>query len=329
MKRILTYIVVAIIIVSTFFVVYDTFFYTNKSGEACLNEDLAAIETLEQQEKEGMRVMMLGGSNTDYNLSEISMGYFIITRHNEIIIIDGGLEFDYNEIKLLVDSYSDGVIDHWILTNASKEHSGALAKFLEEDNKLTIKNLHYNLMEESWYKKYDKKGFAEEKKLLDLIASTDKVLNYNICKDGFLVGIDNINFEVLRVPDGSEKDIKDTSMVVKLTAVDVDKSMLFLSDYIKDDIKDLGEKLKSNAVQMANHGDGGSKEVYELINPKVAFFNSPLWFYLNQTQDGTKKLNYKTEEVRGWLDELNVDTSYIAGDCNQIIHFKEDNIESK
>ena len=112
-------------------------------------------------------------------------------------------------------------------------------------------------------------------------------------------------------------------MVVKLTAVDVDKSMLFLSDYIKDDIKDLGEKLKSNAVQMANHGDGGSKEVYELINPKVAFFNSPLWLYLNQSKDGTKKMNYKTEEVIKWLEELNVKTTYLAADCNQLVHFQD------
>lgn len=328
MKKIGICIIVAIIVMITFMFVYDTFFYTNKPGEACLNEDLAAIEELKKQ-KEGIRVIMLGGSDTTNISSKASMGYFILTEHDEIIIIDGGLESDYEEIKTLVKSYSHGIIKHWILTNASAEHSGAFSKFIEDDNRFTLVNLHCNLMEESWYKKYDKKGYKEEKKLLDLIASTDKILNYYTCDDSYSYATDNIKFEVLKAPDGSENNIKDTSLVIKFTAVDVEKSILFLSDYIKDDIKELGIKLESYAVQMANHGDGGSKEVYELIKPEVAFFNSPLWFYLNQTQDGTKKLNYKTEEVRGWLDELNVDTSYIAGDCNQIIHFKEEEIELK
>ena len=328
MKKIGICITVAIIVMITFMFVYDTFFYTNKPGEACLNEDLAAIEELKKQ-KEGIRVIMLGGSDTTNISSKASMGYFILTEHDEIIIIDGGLESDYEEIKTLVKSYSHGIIKHWILTNASAEHSGAFSKFIEDDNRFTLVNLHCNLMEESWYKKYDKKGYKEEKKLLDLIASTDKILNYYTCDDSYSYATDNIKFEVLRVPDGSEKDIKDTSMVVKLTAVDVDKSMLFLSDYVKDDIKDLGEKLKSNAVQMANHGDGGSKEVYELIKPKVAFYNSPLWLYLNQSKDGTQKLNYKTEVVNEWLEELKIEKTYLAGDCNQLVHFQKDNIESK
>lgn len=326
MKKIMTYIIAAIMIMAAFMVVYDTFLYNDKNKEACLNEDLAAIKAMEQ---EGMRVLMIGGSNTDYNISEISMGYFIRTKNDEVIIIDGGLEFDYDEIKLLADSYADGIIDHWILTNASKEHSGALAKFLTEDNRLTIKNLHYKLMEESWYKKYDKAGYNEEKKLLDSIASTDKVLNYNVFTEDFSLESDNIKFEVLKVPNGSEKNIKDTSVVIKLTAQDVDKSMIFLSDYIKDDIKDLGKKLEADAVQLANHGDGGSKEVYELIKPKVAFYNSPLWLYLNQSKDGTQKLNYKTEVVNEWLEELKIEETYLAGDCNQLVHFQKDNIKSK
>ncbi len=326
MKKMMTYIIAAIMIMAAFMVVYDTFLYNDKTMEACLNEDLAAINALKQ---EGMRVLMIGGSNTDYNISEISMGYFIRTEHDEIIIIDGGLEFDYDEIKLLADSYADGIIDHWILTNASKEHSGALVKFLTEDNRLTIKNLHYKLMDESWYKKYDKAGYNEEKKLLDAIASTDKVINYNIFTEDFSLESDNIKFEVLKVPNGSEKNIKDTSVVIKLTAQDVDKSMIFLSDYIKDDLKDLGKKLEADAVQLANHGDGGSKEVYELIKPKVAFYNAPLWLYLNQSKDGTKKLNYKTEVVNEWLEELKIEETYLAGDCNQLVHFQKDNIKSK
>ena len=80
---------------------------------------------------------------------------------------------------------------------------------------------------------------------------------------------------------------------------------------------------------MANHGDGGSKEVYELIKPKVAFYNSPLWLYLNQSKDGTQKLNYKTEVVNEWLEELKIEETYLAGDCNQLVHFQKDNIKSK
>ena len=85
MKKMMTYIIAAIMIMAAFMVVYDTFLYNDKTMEACLNEDLAAINALKQ---EGMRVLMIGGSNTDYNISEISMGYFIRTRNDDVIFVD-------------------------------------------------------------------------------------------------------------------------------------------------------------------------------------------------------------------------------------------------
>ena len=116
MKRILTYIVVAIIIVSTFFVVYDTFFYTNKSGEACLNEDLAAIEALEQQEKENKIKSISGDTSVNGFGGQIRSYVF----HPYSLVKDLRTEFETANVLGVMDGDLNGFINAYLKWNVKK-----------------------------------------------------------------------------------------------------------------------------------------------------------------------------------------------------------------
>ncbi len=77
---------------------------------------------------------------------------------------------------------------------------------------------------------------------------------------------------------------------------------------------------------MAHHGQNGvTKEVYQAIDPDVCFFNCPEWLWNNDKGTGYNTGNWKTVEVRGWMEELGT-TNYKSFEGDQIFHFTKDGI---
>ena len=74
-------------------------------------------------------------------------------------------------------------------------------------------------------------------------------------------------------------------MVFKFVATDVNKSMIFLGDIYTQSSKEIMDNpslLKSDAVQMAHHGQNGApKEVYDAIHPQICFFSATEALYNN------------------------------------------------
>ena len=162
---------------------------------------------------------------------------------------------------------------------------------------------------------------------------SDKIKNKVSCKKNQIIEMDNISCEIIRIanPEITNSDNgNDSSMVFKMTATDVDKSMIFLGDAFYCASKELLEepqKLKADAVQMAHHGQNGvSKEVYESIAPEICFFNCPEWLYNNDNGEGYNSGKWKTVEVRSWVDELGA-KSYKAFEGDQTIRFTSDGFE--
>lgn len=329
MKKVLILLlmIATLVIVASIFVTQK---YKDKIVEYCVNSDLITLE----QEIEGMKVTLLGGSNQANRANIRSMGYVVTTRNNEVIFIDSGLDSDYDVIKSYIDKYTtDGKVDHWIITHGHDDHVGAFLKVLSEENGVTIENLYYNLLTEEWYQKNDARGYASEKALLDAL-SNPKILKHNVCKAGEKYTIDNIEMDIIRVanPEITNADNgNEASLVFKLTATDVNLSMMFLGDAMsKASPEILAEKdrIDADAVQMAHHGNWGVvRDVYEAISPSVAFYNAPDYLYNNQGEDGgfdTGK--WDSVKVRGWLDELGVGTRFLAFEGDQTVHFNRDGI---
>lgn len=178
---------------------------------------------------------------------------------------------------------------------------------------IEIENLYYSLNDLEWYEEYDSRGYETEKELIESLDSP-KIKNKVECYKSQIIEMDNIECEILKVanPEITNSDNgNDSSMCFKLTATDVDKSMLFLGDaylYSSKELLENSEKLSSFAVQMAHHGQNGvTKEVYNAINPKLCFFSTPQWLYDNNNGSGYDTGEWKTVIVRGWLEEYGSD----------------------
>lgn len=280
---------------------------------------------------DGMRVTLLGGSNQFDKGNLRSMGYIVRSRKSEVIFIDSGIASDYESVKSYIDLYTDGNIDHWIITHGHDDHVGAFLEVLNKDN-ITIENLYYNMLSEEWYKENDERGYASEKAFLDAL-SNPKILNHVICKEGDKIIIDNIEMDVLRVanPEITNSDNgNEASLVFKLTATDVNKSMLFLADAMSKaspEILEVEDRLKADAVQLAHHGNWGvTEEVYKAIKPSVAFVNANKDLYENNRGEGYNTGNYTSIIIRGWLENIGCKTFYKAYEGDQVVLFNSEGI---
>jgi hypothetical protein len=68
-------------------------------------------------------------------------------------------------------------------------------------------------------------------------------------------------------------------------------------------------------VQMAHHGQAGvSREFYAAVQPRFAFWPTPLWLWDNNFGlRGPNTGTWKTLTVREWMKELGVEHNYVAG----------------
>ena len=83
------------------------------------------------------------------------------------------------------------------------------------------------------------------------------------------------------------------------------------------------DKLKSDIVQVAHHGQAGAtEELYKLINPKICLWPTPTWLWNNDAGSGENTGSWKTFETRQWLENLNVQQNYIGKDGNVTIEIK-------
>ena len=281
---------------------------------------------------EGMKVTLLGGSNIKENGNTNSAGYIIRSRNGELIIVDGGLDTDYELVLNYINKFGNGTVNHWFITHPHGDHIGALVEVINNDNNVQIENIYYSFNDLEWYEEYDNRGFESEEKMIKALDS-NKIINRVSCKKNQIIEMDNISCEIIRLANPKiihSDNGNDSSMVFKMTATDVDKSIIFLGDafhYTSKELMEEPEKLKADAVQMAHHGqNGASKEVYEAIAPDICFFNCPEWLYNNDNGEGYNSGKWKTIEVRGWVDELGA-KSYKAFEGDQTIRFTSDGFE--
>ena len=264
------------------------------------------------KEIEGMKLTLIGGSTMENKGNTHSLAYFIRTRNGELIVVDGGRDIDVETIKKYIYEYGDGKVNHWFITHAHDDHVGALIEILKEDNSIEIENLYYKFLSDAWYKRFDLMRYDAAHEILNLL-SNEKIKNRIECKRGQIIEIDNIRCDIIRTVNPSIKSLEsngnEQSMVFKLTAKDVKKSIIFLGDageFASIELLKNKEILKADSVQMAHHGqDGVTEEVYQAIKPKICFFNAPEWLWNNDIGEGYDTGNWKTVIVRGWMKKLN------------------------
>lgn len=266
------------------------------------------VEILEERTA-GISVTMLGGSNMPENGNINSCGFVIRSKNQELILVDGGRDIDADLVLEYIKKYGNGTVNHWFITHAHTDHVGALLVLLERED-ITIENIYYSFNSLEWYEKYDKRGFETEEKMINQL-NNPKIKNKIECKKNQIINIDNIDCQIIRVanPEAISSDSgNDSSMIFKMVATDVNKSIIFLGDAYTYTTKELlkePEKLKADAVQMSHHGQYGvNEEVYRAIHPEVGFFNAPEFLYNNDNGGGYNSGTYQSVIVRGWMKDM-------------------------
>ena len=251
------------------------------------------------------------------------MGYLIKTHKGKLIVIDGGTTDDKDQ---LIDQINQngGKVDAWFLTHAHDDHVGAFTQIVNNTD-ILINKIYVSTNELSWYKQYEPQRADFTEYFLETLESEkikDKVVQPNI---NDIFKIDNVQAEILGIknPEITENPGNEQSMVIKFTTNN--KSLLILGDTGEKSseklLKTQKEKLKSDILQIAHHGQqGATKELYKQVNPKICLWPTPEWLWNNDIGQGENTGPYKTFETREWIKEMNVKENYIAKDGNITIN---------
>jgi beta-lactamase superfamily II metal-dependent hydrolase len=133
---------------------------------------------------------------------------------------------------------------------------------------------------------------------------TKNLKNVTYVHDGDEFDLDGLKGKVFSAYSDKIKDLSDDlandgSMMFQLKGNN--ESMLFCADVgyrISDKIiADYKDQLKSDYIQMGHHGNGGlTEEFYQLVSPKVAFFDAPEWLMKNINPSTGKAGKWDTPE---------------------------------
>lgn len=253
------------------------------------------------------------------------MGYILKTKNNKIIVVDGGTIDDTENLIKQINKHG-GKVDAWFLTHLHDDHLGAFSN-IANDEQIQIEKIYCSFNDYSWYEENEPARAEFSKQILEILKQDnikDKVEEVSLNQD---INIDDIKIEILGIknPEITENAGNEQSMVVKF---DTGKTtFLVLGDTgVKSSEKLLNtqkEKLKSDIVQMAHHGQSGAtKELYEQINPTICMWPTPEWLWNNDSGEGKGSGPWKTLETRQWMEELKVKKNYVEKDGDITIKLK-------
>ena len=247
------------------------------------------------------------------------MGFIIITEGGRVIVIDGGSRGDTDGFLETLSEATGGAcrIDAWFMTHPHDDHYGVFKELTEralEGTEIPPCGGFYFCRQDDSLGEYEKHFASQIVEFNEAVERTKYRLVELRAGDCFT--FDNVRFEVLRVadPDIHENAFNNSSCVFRLTEDRGEKPpfvTVFLGDLGIEGGRQLLStyppgSLKADALQLAHHGQNGvTKEVYEAISPRIAFFCTPDWLWYN-TIDPSKPGEgpWQTLEVRGWMREI-------------------------
>lgn len=245
-------------------------------------------------------------------------------KSGNLVVIDGGWDIDADHLTEVIEQ-KGGHVSAWFITHPHSDHAGALVQILNNPGrKITIDNIYYNLADQSWYDKVEPSRSNLVNNFRAAIATlpADRL---HVVHKGDEIKIGQIKAKVLNDPYLLDvTSVNNSSVAYKFFLNNV--SILVLGDMgpeagallLEQTSK---EDFKSDIVQMSHHGQYGvNKDVYSVINPKIALWPCPLWLWNNDGGSGIGSGDWKTLETRQWMEELGVKLNYCIKDGDQIIY---------
>lgn len=234
-----------------------------------------------------------------------AMIYSIEDCQGHFVLVDGGWYEDEENVKTLIEDLGGGEVDAWILTHPHQDHIGAFNALMRDcPDEVEIGTIYVSDFDYDQYhdEAMDWDGFWVYE---DFLSVTEGMTNLTELHAGDELDLIGLNMKVLssysnKVPGTDASN--DGSLMFKLTGEET--SMLFCGDVGKRMskvlIKQWGEELKSDYIQMGHHGNGGlSKKFYKKTAPSVAFFDAPQWLMNAEGSSYTTPKNRKIMENMG------------------------------
>ncbi len=287
---------------------------------------------------------MTNGETVLYAIKETSiymMSIVIVTRENNVIVIDGGRDEDIPSLKECIGGRH---ISAWILTHAHEDHISGLVHELEKNGgkDFDIEKIYYNFPPyDELINNHDVPDYDYFRRdLNEMLPEWNTVLpkikdKTHIVTQGESIMVDEIKIDfIFTYHEGIYSNfINDSSLVFKLTTPN--KTVLFLGDLGADGgdmlFRESRHLLKSDIVQMAHHGHMNvGMEVYAEIMPEECIWCCPEWLYdedeIPEYISNTEKLKrmkrlrlYGAGLTRKWMDILGAKRHYVTKDGTQKI----------
>ncbi len=278
-----------------------------------------------------------------YQITETSkfmMSFVIVTKNDNVIVIDGGRPAD---MPLLKEYIGGRHISAWILTHAHEDHiSGFISEYKKDKLKdFDVEMIYYNFPPMEIIDNHDVRDYEYFKsELLETLPSFLEILpeikdKTHFTIQGETIFVDEVKIEFLfSYHEGLTSNLmNDSSLVFKLSTPN--KSVMFLGD-IGPEAGDIlyfesKDKLKADMVQMAHHGGFCcGMEIYAAIEPEVCLWCCREQSYNGQdvpwVYDDKEKMKalgwirmYPLSVTRRWMEQLGVKKHYVTKDGTNTI----------
>ena len=266
--------------------------------------------------------------------SPYMMSFVIVTKKNNVIVIDGGRPEDIPALKCCIAGRH---ILAWILTHAHDDHiSGFVHEFETNGGKdFDIEKIYYHFPPYSMIDTPVQNPEFFRQELNEILPAFDTVLpkfadKAHIIRQGEQLQIDEVIIDFLFTwhKELTCNLMNDASLVFKLTTEET--SVLFLGDLGPEGgdtlYRESRHLLQADMVQMAHHGHMNcGMEVYAAIGAKTCFWCCPQWLYeeeelpeyLCDPEDlriNSRQRMYGTAVTRNWMNLLGADKHYVSYD---------------
>jgi beta-lactamase superfamily II metal-dependent hydrolase len=249
------------------------------------------------------------------------MSYVIQSPTGHLAVIDGGSAPDgMNQDAAYLKEFlraRGGHVDDWFISHCHSDHVDVLTYILSSPDLrgLKIDSIYASLVSEPWLQQHDRTGMLPTTRAFKAaLAARDKsVIRPTLGQE---IVLDGVNFQVLTLADENIfTNSNDQSMVIRLTTTGT--SILFLGDLEEEGGKrllasKLADRLRSEYVQMAHHGNWGvGREFYAAVKAKYALWPTPGWLW-DVPADHPRR--FTTPKYRQWMRELGVEKNYVMKD---------------
>ena len=249
-------------------------------------------------------------------------GMIFKSREGRIAVIDGGRAPDTDRFIRILQKISGKEIPHvdaWLFSHMHCDHYGVYYTLCSDERyrgKVTVGDFYCDLLTEEFYTKLAKERVTNADIIRSAMISPNSPTGAraHTVKRGEIISVDEIEFEVIHVPDitlADKMNMNDSSVVYKMT-YDGGQTIMLLGDAewicSNDLTQNCADKLKSDIVQVGHHGCGNvSGECYRLIDAEAYIWPVGEKFWYSECGEGLNTHNTGVIRSRAYMMRNNPD----------------------